>query len=370
MNKHLTVFQGAQKEFTIKAYPVLKPETGMAGLELITSGICGTDVHIHGGYLGMPDLPLVIGHEFIGQVTALGAGAAADALGHTLHVGTIAIACVAVPCGLCLNCRKGETASCLAFGVTYVKSSEEPPHFHGGFAEYLFSPARNLVSLPKEVDPLAAAAFPCGGPTIIRACAYGGGLDSGELVVIQGNGPLGLFATAWAKAHHCHVIVIGSAANPQRTELTRRFGADLFIDYRNNTDAEILAQITAQASTLKRGNGADVVIETSGAPTAFSLGLKMLRTRGRYYVPGQYSDRGTVAIEPHAITFKALQIIGSGQYTLADIGTYLHFLKCHPELQTLFAETLQKFPVGDVNQAMAAAERGDVIKAVLVSNLN
>lgn len=368
MNKHLTVFQGAKKEFALKAYPVLKPEAGMAGLELITSGICGTDVHIHGGYLGMPNLPLVIGHEFIGRVTALGPGAAADALGNTLHAGSVAIACVAIPCGLCLNCRKGETASCLAFGVTYVKSSEEPPHFHGGFAEYLFSPARNLVSLPKGVDPLAAAAFPCGGPTIIRACTYGGGLDSSELVVVQGNGPLGLFATAWAKAHHCQVIVIGSAANPQRVELTRRFGADLFIDYRSATDADIIAQVAEQAAALKRGNGADVVIETSGAPSAFPLGLKMLRTRGRYYVPGQYSDRGTVTIEPHAITFKALQIIGSGQYTLADIGTYLHFLKRHPDLQPLFAETVQKFPVTAVNAAMAAAERGEVIKAVLAGN--
>ncbi|MDD4098294.1 MAG: alcohol dehydrogenase catalytic domain-containing protein [Lentisphaeria bacterium] len=357
------VFQGPGKPLAVKAYPVGTPGPGVVGLELLASGICGTDVHIHDGCLGMPDFPLIIGHEFIGRVDALGEGASQDGLGHELAKGDSAIACVAIPCGTCFNCRRGETASCMAFGVTYCQNADQAPHFHGGLAEYLFSPSRNLVRVPDGVDACAAAAVPCGGPTVIRACEYGGGLKAGELVVIQGNGPLGLFALAWAKAHDCRVAVIGSAANPLRQELMQAWKPELFFDYRQAKADDIKRELCL----LTDADGADVVIETSGAPDAFPLGLQLLRKRGRYFVPGQYSNRGAVAIEPQLITFQALQVIGSGQYTMADILTYLEFLSRHPEWQPLFARMVSKYRVDDVNQAMADAKAGKTIKAVVTA---
>jgi threonine dehydrogenase-like Zn-dependent dehydrogenase len=107
-----------------------------------------------------------------------------------------------------------------------------------------------------------------------------------------------------------------------------------------------------------------VVIETSGGADAFPFGLTLLRTRGRYFVPGQYSDRGNVSIPPHLITFKALQIIGSGQYTIDDLGSYVKFLAGNPDLQKLFRELVDVFAVADADKAMASAEAGNSIKAV------
>lgn len=364
MKKKCAVFQGIGKTFSIREFDVVAPTAGNAGLELITSGICGTDVHIHEGRLKMPDMPLIIGHEYIGRIDALGDGNAVDALGDPLHVGDHVIACVAIPCGKCLNCRAGETASCLAFGVTYVKNVEDAPHFHGGFAEYLYSPFANLVKLPATVDPLAAAAFPCGGPTVIRSCLYGGGLKDGELVVIQGNGSLGLFAVAYAKKHGCKVVVIGSGANSERLKLTMAMEPDKFFDFRKEKPEDIAAAITAYARELDRGDGADVVIETSGGAEAFPFGLSLLRTRGRYFVPGQYSDKGNVSIPPHLITFKALRIIGSGQYTMNDLKNYIHFLEDNPDLQKVFRKLITVFSVADADKAMAAAGAGNCIKAV------
>lgn len=360
----LTIFRGANKDFEVRERPVLPPAAGSVGLKLVSSGICGTDVHIHNGNLGMPDMPLVLGHEFIGCVDALGEGTAKDFFGEPLAVGDNAIACVAIPCGKCYNCRKGETASCLQFGVTYEKNADEAPYFHGGYAEYVFSPYENLVKLPAGVDPFAAAAFPCGGPTIIRSCAYGGGLENGELVVVQGNGSLGLFATAWAKACGCQVVVIGSAANAERVRLTEALKPDKFWDFRKLDKEEAVKEIQAMAAALGHGDGADVVIETSGSHDAVPLGLELLRTRGRYFIPGQYSDQGPVAIAPQLITFKALQLFGSGQYTMADLGTYVRFLAEHPELQKLFAAMVAKFPVEQVNEAMAFAKAGKAVKTV------
>lgn len=359
------VFHGAGKNLVIREFEVTGPAPGYAGLKLISSGICGTDVHIHQGRLAMPDMPLIPGHEFIGEIDALGSGKACDALGNPLRPGDRAIACVAIPCGHCFNCRAGESASCLNFGVTYVKNVEEPPHFHGGFSEYLYSPFANLVKLPAEIDPFAAAAFPCGGPTVIRSCIYGGGLHAGELVVIQGNGSLGLFAAAYAKAAGCHVAVVGSGANALRRELTLAMKPDRFFDFRKDSPETIRGEIAGLARELGRGDGADVVIETSGGADAFPFGLTLLRTRGRYFVPGQYSDRGNVGIPPHLITFRALQIFGSGQYTISDLGKYIEFLAEHPGLQKIFSSMIGKFSVAEANAALEAAERGDAIKAVL-----
>ena len=362
--KKAAVFHGAKKDFEVREYSVSEPVPGWAGLNLISSGICGTDVHIHEGYLDMPDIPLILGHEFIGEVDALGAGNAADALGNELRVGDKVVACVAIPCGKCFNCLRGETASCLHFGVTYVKDVNDAPHFHGGFAEYLYSPVANLVRLPESVDPFAAAAFPCGGPTIIRACEYGGGLNRDEIVVIQGNGSLGLFAAAWAKAHGCFVVILGSKSNPERVRSTEALKPDLFLDYRKITPEAAAEKVRDIAAERSRGNGADVVIETSGSAGAVPAGLNLLRTRGRYFIPGQYSNRGPVPILPHLITFRALQLTGSGQYTMSDLGTYIAFLREHPELQSIFAEMVRKYPVSEVNAAMQNAKDGGAVKTV------
>ena len=72
MKKRCAVFHGAGREFEIREFEVAKPAGDAVGLKLVSSGICGTDVHIHQGFLKMPDFPLIIGHEFIGEIDASG----------------------------------------------------------------------------------------------------------------------------------------------------------------------------------------------------------------------------------------------------------------------------------------------------------
>jgi len=361
------VFVGIQQPLEIRTYPILAPRPGEVRLSLVSSGICGTDIHILNGRIPVP-APLILGHEFVGRVEAWGGRRPPrDGLGRALKKGDLAVACVAIPCGRCFNCRRGETASCLNFGVTYVKDPSQPPHFYGGYAEILYSPAANLVRVPRKVDARAAAAFPCAGPTIIRACHYGGGLEEGEIVVVQGTGPVGLFAIAWAAVAGCTVVAIGSGQSPFRLRMARAFGAQLVLDYRTTTIEDRLSAVRALAKRRRRGDGADVVIEASGSPAAVPEGLELLRTRGRYLIPGQYSSSGPVTLHPEKITFRALRLIGSGQYTLTDLDHYLNFLARNPRLQTLFAKCLSAaFPVTEANAAVAAAEAGREGKVVLI----
>lgn len=358
------VFVGPGRPMEIREYPVTEPAAGQVRLRLERSGICGTDVHIAQGRLAVPP-PFVLGHEFVGRIEALGEGCAKDGLGNPISVGDTAIACVAIPCGKCFSCAAGETASCLSFGVTYVADPDKRPHFLGGYGGYLFSPVENLVRVPDGVSLDAAAAFPCAGPTVIRACEYGGRLSAGEFVAVQGTGPLGLFAIAYAARAGCRVVAIGSAKNPRRTELAWLLGAEDVWDYRATSVDERVEAVKALASDMERGDGADVVIEASGSPEALPEGLKLVRTRGRYIVPGQYSASGEVSIPPEMITFKAIRITGSGQYQLSDVGTYIEFLRRHPDLQDAFAGCVShRYRVDQANEAIAAASSGEVIKGV------
>lgn len=356
------IFQTGDRSFSLARHAVCQPDAGIARLSMVRSGICGTDLHIADGFLPFPAGEWILGHEFVGRVEALGPGATVDGLGQALRPGDLAIACVALPCGHCFSCRRGETASCLEFGVTYLRPPREAPHFFGGFAEILFSPAANLVRVPTGLSCDSVGAFPCGGPTVLRACTYAGGLERGELVVVQGTGSLGLFAVAWAVAEGCRVLAIGSGSNPQRTALALRLGAGEVLDFRQVPLAERQQRVQAAAAELGRGDGADVVIETSGAPEAVPEGLGLLRTRGRYLIPGQYSARGSVAIEPQLLTFKALRLVGSGQYTLQDVRAYLDFLVAHPELAAVCADSVSTYRLADWETAFAAARAGRHIK--------
>lgn len=357
------VFVGAQQPLEIREYEVVAPEGANVLLRLRRSGVCGTDIHILEGRLPVP-APVIPGHEFIGEVIALN-DCASDGLGEPLAVGDTAIACVALPCGECFNCARDETASCLSFGVTYVKDPGEAPHFFGGYAEYLHHPAPCLVRVPESVDLDAVAAFPCAGPTAIRAFDFAGNLSGDELVVVQGTGPVGLFAIAWAAKQGCRVVAIGSGTNSARLELAEKLGAVTVLDYRETSIEERVSVIKEIASHMGRGDGADVVFEASGSPQAFAEGLQLVRTLGRYIVPGQYSNSGCVEIQPQLITFKAIKIVGSGQYKMSDIATYLRFLEEHSDLQELFASCItHRYSVSEANQAWENAVRGDSIKAV------
>ena len=359
------VFTKANRPLELKTYPVLPPKSGQALLKLAMSGICGTDIHILEGRLGSPPA-FIPGHEFIGHIEALGAGVRTDGLGTSIKKGDAVIACVALPCGKCFCCRRGETASCLNFGVSNALNPADAPHFFGGFAEYLHQPAKTLVKIPAGHDVRAVAAMPCAGPTILRAIDFAGGFKRGELVVVQGTGPVGLFAVAAAAAAGCTVIAIGSGSIPKRLQAARALGAKVVMDYRKVPAETRLKKVQAMATALKRGNGADMVIEASGSPSAIPEGLNLLRTLGRYVVPGQYSSSGPISIQPELITFKALKIIGSGQYKIGDIADYLAFLKRRPRIAKAFVQLVTPFPVSQAARAIRAVSSGKVVKGVFV----
>jgi hypothetical protein len=114
------------------------------------------------------------------------------------------------------------------------------------------------------------------------------------------------------------------------------------------------------------GLGVDLCFEASGAPTAVAQGFDILRNRGVYLVPGQYSNSGGVEIQPQLITFKALHIIGSSQYSVSDVRAYHDFLCAHKEIHETIVKLGSRYKIEDVNLAFEDAKAGNNVKTLLV----
>lgn len=364
MPRKAAVFISAGTPLEIREYPRTTPEPGMARLGLLASGICGTDVHIWEGALPMQG-PVILGHEYIGRVEALNGLQHKDCLGEPLQLGDRVAVNVIEPCGHCPLCQTGGDASCLHLmdSLTYTQSPDVPPHFHGGYAEVNYSPIRYLHKIPDNLPTEVAAAFLCAGPTVVRGVRYAG-LHRDEHVVVQGAGPVGLFAVLYAKAlGAATVTMIGSGSNPQRLALARAYGADEVLDIRASTPDERKSRLME----ITDGVGANLIIEGTGSPDAIPEGLGLLRPRGRYIWAGQYSDRGAVPVPTHVITFNALQIFGSAQFSTDDRVRYFSFLELVPEQWDNIQQAItDRFSVAEADAALAKVRSGAAIKVLLV----
>lgn len=360
------VYTGVNKPFEIHEFEVGQPPEGYAKIELIASGICGTDVHIQTGRLGI-EPPKIIGHEFIGKVVEI---SPSDSNEYQIEAGDNVIVVIASPCGECLLCKNGDDANCVNMGVTNGGDPYEKPHFYGGYAYYNYTPVKNLVKLPSEVDPKMASVFACPGPTALHsfklARQAGFEVEKVKVAVVQGVGPVGLFATAYLAALGVqNIVVIANSNNEKKASLARKMGATDVITLSDTPKVDIIQHINKLSNSL----GADLVFEGSGNPEAIPLGIEMLRNRGVYLVPGQYSNSGGIEIQPQLITFKALQIIGSSQYSLSDVSDYIRFLQENPRLHDVIVSLATCYKVEDINKAFEDIKARKNIKTVLVKDM-
>lgn len=356
------VLTGINEPFEIREYPIVSAPKGMAMMELVASGICGTDIHIHRGKIPT-NTPRVIGHEFVGKVADI---AEEDSTKYGVKKGDNVIVDIACPCGECDLCKEGDDANCVNMGVTNGADVEVAPHFYGGFSEVNYSPVENLIKIPQDLDPKMTSVFACAGPTGLHAFALAEranvDIKKVKVAVVQGLGPVGTFAVMYLAAIGVkNVIAITMGNNKDREDLAIKLGATKVCNLEKMTEEELLSYIK-QLNPL----GADLVFEASGSPKAVGQGLKMLRNRGVYLVPGQYSNSGKAEIDPQLITFNALHIIGSSQYSVSDVKHYIEFLQNNRQLHSCINSLCSCYKVEQINEAFDDAKSGKNIKTLLV----
>ena len=182
----------------------------------------------------------------------------------------------------------------------------------------------------------------------------------GDVVVVQGSGPVGIAALAVARqAGAMRIIVTGGPAH--RLELAREFGADVLIDVGAVDAAERKRQVLAETG----GYGADVVIECVGHPEAVNEGLEYCRDGARFLVLGQYANAGNISFNPHTITRKQLQITGSWGFEPRHVDRALRLLESTGWKRLFARQITHRFPLDQADEALATTRTWQSGKTVI-----
>lgn len=304
------------------------------------TGICGTDLHIYQwdawAQKTIP-VPMVVGHEFVGEVVATGANVS------DFHPGELVSAEGHVVCGRCRNCLAGRRHLCkdtVGIGVNRP----------GAFAEYISVPMTNVWHHREGVDEEVAAIFDPFGNAVHTALAFN---VLGEDVLITGAGPIGLMAIPVVKhAGARHVVV--TDINPYRLDLARRMGATVALDARSGSLAEVQRQLGMK-------EGFDVGLEMSGNATAFRGLIDAMCHGGKIALLG--IPPADIAINWHKVIFNMLTL--KGIYGREMYETWYQMSVMLESGLDIRPVITHRFPFSEFEQGFAAMESGQCGKVVL-----
>lgn len=342
--------------------PTLEP--GAVLLETIASEVCGTDVHLHHGRLAGVPYPIIPGHVSVGRVLEA-RGVSSDVLGQPLTTGDIVTFYdVHEVCGRCWYClvaqQPNRCPSRRVYGITYSAKDG----LLGGWAERIYlKPGVRIFKLPA---PLAADDVIGGGCGLFTgfAAVERATPQMGDVVLVQGAGPVGLSAAAFAALRGAaRVILIGAPA--QRLELAKTLGADVTLSLTERSPEEREAAVR----DLTGGRGVDVAIEAAGNPAAIPEGFRLLRDGGTYVIAGHYTDVGSVTVNFHTdVNRKHADVRGQWGTDFRHLYRALKLLAKH-HARLPFARVIgARYGLADANRALDDVERLRVTKAIITPN--
>ncbi len=279
---------GPQAGFELVERPEPNPGLGEVKIRVMTTGICGTDLHIESWdawAAGIIEAPLIPGHEFYGEVVELGEGV------HDVLVGDRVSGEGHIVCGICRNCRAGRRQMCIRTVSVGVQRD-------GAFAEYVVIPETNVWVHSNGVTPELGAIFDPFGNAVHTALSFP---LVGEDVLITGAGPIGLMAIAVARHAGARNIAITDVSRP-RLELARTVGVDLAIDVSR-------MRINEAQRELHMREGFDVGLEMSGHPTALPEMIDNMNHGGRIAMLGLPAQDITIdwgKVVTHMLTLKGV----------------------------------------------------------------
>ena len=265
------------------------PQDGVL-LRVLACGVCRSDWHAWNGSDPVP-LPHVPGHEYCGEVIAVGSQV------RRWKVGDRVIAPFILACGQCPDCAAGHQTICADQAIPGFTQA-------GSFAEKIAVPHadHNLTGLPEGMDPAHAAALGCRATTAWHALTGRAALAAGEWLAVFGGGGVGTSALILARALGARVIVVDVVQ--EKLDFARALGADAVIDASREDPAAAVRRLT--------GGGADVALEALGVPATTVPALKSLRKLGRMVQVGMPAgEHVTMPIPMDAVYSGQLALFGT-----------------------------------------------------------
>ncbi|WP_077489715.1 L-threonine 3-dehydrogenase [Sinomonas mesophila] len=280
---------GPQPGFELVERPEPEPGPDEVKIRVLATGICGTDLHLQdwdASAQTMAQAPFVPGHEFYGEVVAVGEDVREVRVGHRVsgegHV----------VCGICRNCRAGRRQMCIHVSSVGIQRD-------GAFAEYVVIPETNAwVHRDPSITPELGAIFDPFGNATHTALSFP---LVGEDVLITGAGPIGLMAISVARHAGARKIAITDVSAP-RLALARLMGVDLAID---------VSKMTVREAQRELGmlEGFDVAFEMSGHPAALPEMIENMNHGGRIAMlglPAQPVEIDWGKVVTHMLTLKGI----------------------------------------------------------------
>lgn len=314
---------------------------GTVKIEVKFSGICGTDLHIlHDTFINYP--PVVLGHEFSGVVTEVGADVRKVKAGDRVTV----LPSTAVICGTCSYCREGKYIFCserrgMGFGV------------HGSFTRYVVVREDMVYPIPDHLsfeeaalaEPLACA---------VQALEEITTIQGGDAVLVSGPGPIGLVCLSLLVGRGLKVIVAGTTQDEVRLKLARELGADAVVDVLKEDLQEAVRRETG-------GRGVDVAVECAGAAASIRACLEAVKKTGKMIQVGIAGREVTLPYD--LVLYKQIQLFGSVSHTLS---TWDRVMKLFEQNKIHFDKLItHKYPLSRWKEAFDLCERKQGGKVLL-----
>lgn len=303
-------------------------------------GICGSDVHYYKhGRIGqfVVSYPLVLGHEMAGSVEEVGEGVSSSLRGQRVAVEP------GIPCRRCFHCKRGEYHLCaeMQFMAT--------PPTDGALTEYVTWPADLVYRLPRTVSTREAALcepLSCG----IHAVRTGA-VDTGDSVLVTGDGPIGIFTMIAAERAGATTTII-TGHHDEKLQTAAEAGADRIINTTEDDPEDIVTDVTD-------GQGVDVAIDCSGAESAVSGAIEATR-RGGVVVLYGLAPELTVPVDVVEHTVGEIDLRGGFRYS----NTYPSAVEI---IQEVDVEQLIQFeePLVRTERAFERVANSDVIKGLI-----
>lgn len=373
----------APGQIEVRTFPLPEVQESAVLIEMEMSGICGTDKHTYGGhtaqYVGTEHertipFPIIPGHENVGRIAQIGGtagGQLVDFYDQPLHEGDRVVIGPNLVCGCCYYCRHGFEYYYCAHLEDYGNSlsAADPPHLFGGWADYLYAlPGSYLFKVPEDLPAQIAVLTELMAVTtgLDKAKQFSAvdseGFRFGDTVVVQGVGPLGLCHVMKARMLGAGEIIVIDRSS-FRLNMALKMGAD----YAFNLDGTGRQERRHAIHDLTQGRGADVVVECAGVPEAVPEGLELLRPGGFYIECGNFSDMGSVLINPHLLCSKNVRIIGVNGEAATAYGPSMQALGRYRQHYPVDEIVTHRYPVEQAETAIQHSMTDDCMKVVITA---
>lgn len=314
-------------------------------IKVAYTGICGSDIHTFKGEYKNPTTPVVLGHEFSGQVVAVGEEVTTVKVGDRVTSETTFSVC-----GKCEYCQEKQYNLC-------PERKGIGTQQNGSMTEYVLAREESIHILPDNLsyegaalsEPLACC---------VHAMYQKSKLDLQDKIIIIGPGPIGLLLLQIAKEIGAYVIMTGITKDQHRLELARKMGADEIIDTQKHDLAELVNDVTD-------GYGVDKIYDASGSIQAVNASLPLMKKGGVFVQVGLFKDKMN-ELDIESTIQREIEYVGSRSQNPFDWPIAIHLLaKGAINIDEMITKI---YPLAEWRTAFKKVMAGDEIKVLLESN--